>query len=97
MNLFVAVYLALLFVLLTPGILVRLPPKSSALVVAVVHGVIFAIVAGLTVKSVWSATRNIHTGLEGFTDDKKDAKGYATVPGAAAPAPAHAAAPVSAH
>lgn len=32
-----------LFVALTPGVLVTLPPKSSKLVVAVVHGVLFAV------------------------------------------------------
>ena len=34
----------LLFVLLTPGILLRLPPNGSKWTVALVHGVIFAAV-----------------------------------------------------
>ena len=34
----------LLFVLLTPGILLRLPPNGSKWTVALVHGVLFAAV-----------------------------------------------------
>ena len=33
----------ILFVLLTPGILLTLPPKGSKLTVALVHGVVFAV------------------------------------------------------
>jgi len=32
-----------LFVLLTPGILLSLPPKGSKLTVAVVHGIVFTV------------------------------------------------------
>lgn len=35
--------IVLLFVLLTPGVLLTLPPGSKGLVPAVVHGVIFAL------------------------------------------------------
>ena len=55
-------YVAILFVLLTPGILLRLPPTGSPLVVAIVHGAVFALVLCLTHKMVsqWSM------GVEGF-------------------------------
>jgi len=55
-------YVAVLFVLLTPGILLRLPPKGSPLVVAIVHGAVFALILCLTHKMVlrWSM------GVEGF-------------------------------
>jgi hypothetical protein len=56
MNIFVTLYIAVLFVLLTPGILVRLPPTGSKLTVAVVHGIVFAIVYHFTHKWVWRAT-----------------------------------------
>ena len=46
-------YIIVLFVLLTPGILLRLPPKGSPLVVAIVHGVVFAIVLYFTQKTVY--------------------------------------------
>jgi len=56
MNIYMSLYVALLFVLLTPGILLTLPPKGSKLVVAVVHGLVFALVYHLTHKAVWLAT-----------------------------------------
>ena len=68
MNLFVAIYLGLLFVLLCPGILLRLPPGGSPITVAITHGIVFAIVAGLTCRMVLFATKNIKTGMEGFED-----------------------------
>jgi len=48
-------FVALLFVLLTPGILVRLPPNGSKLTVALVHGLVFAIIFHFTHKQVWHA------------------------------------------
>jgi hypothetical protein len=59
-NLTMILYVAVLFVLLTPGILLRLPPKGSPLVVAIVHGAVFALVLCLTYKMV------LRLGVEGF-------------------------------
>ena len=59
MNVYVALYLALLFIVLTPGVLVSLPPGGSKLVVAATHGVVFALAYHLTHKSVFNATRNL--------------------------------------
>jgi hypothetical protein len=59
MNIYVSLYLALLFVVLTPGVLLSLPPGGSKLVVAATHGVVFALVYHLTHKAVWNATRNM--------------------------------------
>lgn len=53
MNLFMTVFVALLFVALTPGVLVSLPPGGSKLTVALFHGVVFALVYHLTHKAVW--------------------------------------------
>ena len=47
MNLYDIVILAILFVVLTPGILLRLPMKGSNLFVAVVHGIVFGVVVFL--------------------------------------------------
>ena len=58
-----SLYVALLFVLLTPGVLLRLPPKGSLLTVAIVHGLVFALVYHCTHKMVWRLTS------EGFTAD----------------------------
>jgi hypothetical protein len=73
MNIFVTLYTALLFVLLTPNVLVRLPPTGSKLMVAAVHGLIFALVFHFTHKMVWRMTSRIHTGFEGMTGSVKEA------------------------
>ena len=52
MHVYKSLFMAVLFVALTPGILLTLPPKSSKLVVAVTHGVVFAVVYYLTHKMV---------------------------------------------
>ena len=53
MNWFCTIYVALLFFVLTPGILVTLPPKSSKLVVAGFHAIVFALIWHFTHKIVW--------------------------------------------
>ena len=57
------VYVFLLFFVLTPGVLITLPPKASKMVVAAVHAVVFAIVWALTHKLVWHAMK--HEGMKG--------------------------------
>jgi hypothetical protein len=47
-----ALFVAVLFFLLTPGILLRLPPGGSKYTVAAVHAVVFVIVYHLTHKAV---------------------------------------------
>jgi hypothetical protein len=59
MNIYCSLYLLLLFVLLTPGVLLRIPPGGSKLTVAVVHGLVLAVVYHFTHKAVWNATRNM--------------------------------------
>lgn len=54
-----ALYLALLFVALTPGILLSLPPGGSKLVVAATHGAVFAAVYLVTHKAVSNAVNNM--------------------------------------
>jgi hypothetical protein len=56
MNMYMSLYLVFLFVVLTPGILLTIPPKGSKLVVAVVHGLVFALVYCLTKDFVLQAT-----------------------------------------
>lgn len=41
-------FVVALFVALTPGVLLRLPPGGSKLTVALVHGVVFALALQLT-------------------------------------------------
>ena len=52
-------YLIALFVALTPGILLTLPPKGSKLVVAITHGIIFVLLFCMTYKTI--------SRMEGFT------------------------------
>ncbi len=54
MHILMSIYVALLFVLLTPGVLLHLPSKrSSLLTLAVVHGIVFALIYHFTHKAVW--------------------------------------------
>ena len=53
-HLFMSLFVALLFVLLTPGVLLTLPKGGSKLTVAVVHGLVFALVFHYTHKAVWN-------------------------------------------
>ena len=59
MTLVMAAYVALLFILLTPGVLLSLPPGGSKLVVAGTHGAVFALVFCMTYKTVLNATKNM--------------------------------------
>jgi len=62
MNLLMTLYIAALFVLLTPGVLVKLPPKGSLLTVAIVHGLIFALIYHLSHRTVYRLV------IDGFED-----------------------------
>ena len=62
MNVVVTLYVALLFVVLTPGVLLTLPKGGSKLVVAAVHGLVFAVVYHFTNRAVLKASLQ----LDGF-------------------------------
>lgn len=49
-------YTALLFFLLTPGILLTLPPKGKKITVAVVHAVVFGLIFCFSHKIVMKMT-----------------------------------------
>lgn len=59
MNIFMALYAFVLFFLLTPGILLSLPPRGSKIVVALTHALVFAVVWHFTSKLVWRATSGL--------------------------------------
>ena len=52
MHWLLTLYVALLFFVLTPGVLLSLPPKGDKLTVAAVHAVVFAAVLHFTYKFV---------------------------------------------
>jgi hypothetical protein len=64
MNVLLFLYVFVLFFVLTPGILVTLPPKGSKMVVAAVHAVAFSLILCVTYKMVWKFTGKT---LEGLT------------------------------
>ena len=59
MNYIVILYTALLFFVLTPGILLSLPPGGSKMVVALVHALVFALVFHLTHNIVLQVSHNL--------------------------------------
>ena len=62
-NLCMSLFVAALFYVLTPGILVSLPPRGSKMVVALTHAVVFAVVYALAHKMVSNACKkmNVHS------------------------------------
>jgi hypothetical protein len=65
MNFLMIIYIVILFVLLTPGVVLRLPSKSTLLTVAIVHGLVFALVFHFTHRHVYRLTIS-----EGFEEKK---------------------------
>jgi hypothetical protein len=63
-------FVALLFFVLTPGVLVSLPPKGSKLVVAATHAVVFTLVFHFTHKMVWNISK-MYEGFQNCTDDSQ--------------------------
>jgi hypothetical protein len=61
------VYTAVLFYVLTPGILLSLPPKGSKMLVAATHALVFALVYKFTHKAAWKMSMN----FEGFQNKPK--------------------------
>jgi hypothetical protein len=49
----VTIYAAILFFLLSPGVLLSLPPKSSTMTKAAVHSLVFALIFYFTYGYVW--------------------------------------------
>jgi len=68
MSVLVSLYAALLFFVLTPAILLRLPPNGGKYTVAAVHALVFGLVFYLTHKIVW----RFGASLEGFAKDDDD-------------------------
>jgi hypothetical protein len=51
-HILMAVYAAILFFVLSPNVLLRLPPKGSTIVVAAVHALVFAVIFHFTKKPI---------------------------------------------
>ena len=73
MNVWTLLYIAVLFFVLTPGILVSLPSGGSKITVAAVHALVFALIFHFTHKLVWNVTKSVRFGnLEGFESANKN-------------------------
>jgi len=63
MNLLMSLFTATLFVLLVPGILFKIPAKGNPLLIAAVHGLLFALIYDVTHKLMYAVS-------EGYIDKK---------------------------
>ena len=61
-----SLYMALLFVVLTPGVLFTLPKGGSKLTIAAVHGLLFLAVYYFTSEMVWRAVSEDFQGMKAF-------------------------------
>ena len=59
MSVISVIYVCVLFFVLTPGVLLTIPPKGKKMVVAACHAIIFGIVWGLTHKHVHKMLKSI--------------------------------------
>ena len=64
---FMFFYTAVLFYVLTPGIFLSLPPKSSKMLVAATHALVFALVY----KFTYRMAARFSMSLDGFQDKQK--------------------------
>lgn len=71
MSLIVSLYAAVLFFILTPSILLRIPKSGSKWVVAAVHAIVFGVIFYFTNKLVWRLGARLN--LEGFEPDSTEA------------------------
>ena len=73
MNVILFIVLVLLFVVLTPGVALSLPPKGSKLVVALTHGLVFALIWCLIQKPIYRLTSRMgFSGMEGMKEGNEN-------------------------
>jgi len=56
-DIYMAIYVGILFILLTPDVLVCIPKRSSSLTSAIVHGILFAVIYYFTYKIVFDMVK----------------------------------------
>jgi uncharacterized protein YebE (UPF0316 family) len=59
-NLCMTLFVVALFYVLTPGVLLTLPPKGSKMIVALTHAVVFAIIYSLAHKMVLKTCKSMN-------------------------------------
>ncbi len=60
MCMIMGIYACVLFFVLTPGVLLTIPPKGKKMVVAACHAVIFGLIIGLTHNSVHNMGKGMY-------------------------------------
>jgi hypothetical protein len=81
MNIYMSLYIAALFIALTPGVLVTFPKGGSKIKVAIAHGILFAVVIYFTYNSMSKSLR----GLEAFQSGGSPAMPMPTIGGPVRP------------
>jgi hypothetical protein len=71
-SIIVALFSALLFFVLTPGVFLRLPKNGSKFAVAGVHALVFAIIFHFTHRSVYKMFRRLEGFQEPIQTNKKE-------------------------
>uniref|UniRef100_A0A6C0I0I8 Uncharacterized protein n=1 Tax=viral metagenome TaxID=1070528 RepID=A0A6C0I0I8_9ZZZZ len=74
MSLLVSLYAAILFFILTPNVLLRLPKNGSKFTVALVHAAVFGLIFWLTHKFIWRMTHRLEGMEEKKEKDEKESK-----------------------
>jgi hypothetical protein len=75
MNLLITIYLALLFFVLTPSVLIRLPTNGNKYIVAALHSIIFALIFHFTHNFIWKFTHGVEGLKEGLNCAGKKPQG----------------------
>ena len=65
MNHLFCLFIVVLFVLLTPNVLLRLPPKGGKWTVAIVHGLVFAFILHYSYMYYFKATEGATNMMKG--------------------------------
>jgi len=68
----VTIYAAILFFLLSPGVLLSLPPKSCTMTKAAVHSLVFALIFYFTYGYVWRYFNPYPAHRENMAPKKKE-------------------------
>jgi len=74
MNHLFCLFIVVLFVLLTPNVLLRLPPKGGKWTVAIVHGLVFAFILHYSYMYYFKATEGATT-MKAMPDALKNMMG----------------------
>jgi hypothetical protein len=70
MNWLFSLYVAILFFILTPAILLRIPKNGNKYTVAGVHAIVFALLLHFTGKFVWNFSMSMEGFSEGLTQEQ---------------------------